>query len=192
MVSNLTWTSLKPTPPAIARSASIGASANAAWRRRSKLHSSGTSRWYRAERYGLAADLLRPTRSPQAARQVPETLRDLPRSRTPIRKELQPLLAEHHVKTAVREGHFECAALLPLDIRNPTCRNNIASLMSNPTTVQSLPRHRLHASCHNTRAASQIENAISVLAPCRRRLGHQSKAPAISDRPDYRLLARRR
>src|SRR5690348_1821998 len=50
---------------------------------------------------------------PPAGRQDP---RDLPHSGNPIGKELQPLLAQHHIKTAVRERHIDCATLLPFDI----------------------------------------------------------------------------
>ena len=89
-------------------------------------------------------------------------LRDLPRGRTPIGEKLQSLLAEHHVKTAVRKWHFECTALLPLDIRDFTGGAYHCFVDIQPDNRAELASHRPDASGDYARAASEIENTIPI------------------------------
>ena len=103
--------------------------------------------------------------APHACREPPaggQDSRDLPHGRTPIREKLQSLLAEHHVKAAVQKGHFECVALLPLDIRYPAGGAYHCFVDIQPDNRAELASHRPDASGNHARAASQIENAITI------------------------------
>src|SRR5690242_18040964 len=74
---------------------------------------------------------------------------DLPRSRNPIWKELEPLLAEHYIKTGIRKRHFECATLLPLNIGNSAGSDQHRLINVQPDNGAELTRHRLDASSHD-------------------------------------------
>jgi hypothetical protein len=75
---------------------------------------------------------------------------------------LQPLLAKHHIKAGVWKGHFECAALVPFDIRDFArgvyhCLVDIQSHNSAKSA-----RQQSDATGDHTRAARQIENAVTI------------------------------